>query len=108
MSVTEMIRMKNGSEECSAIVTATTMALRDLWGGGEAIAVVELVSLCKDSQHKLFAGTREGLHRLALLERNGDSFTVHDSVRNVVLSSVEGEGLDMRLVSPVAPEGGPS
>jgi len=54
---------------------------------------------CRDETHKLFGNTGEVLKKLGLVQ---DDDGVHTSIRNVVLSAVEGEGLGLILDSPVA------
>jgi len=75
------------------------MSLKALMAS-DPIAFFELSELCKDRSHKLFGNTGEKLSKLGLIQ-NG---TVHGSIRNIVLSAVEGEMLDMQLVSPIAPQ----
>lgn len=90
----ETVILKNGAEEVKALVMVTMMSLRHL----EPIAFYELVQKCKDDTHIFWGDTEEKLKSLALLECSGRP---HDSIRNIVLSALAGEGLDMRLVSPI-------
>ena|SRR3989344_1004550 len=92
------IVLKNGAEEVEPLVRALMMSLRQLMRE-HPIVFYELVHLCRDRNHRLFVDAREVLDSFTLLERNGFP---HDSVRNVVLSAVEGEGLDMVFTSPIA------
>lgn len=59
----------------------------------------ELVMKCRDKNHQLFGNTGERLKKLRLIEEDG---SIHGSIRNIVLSSAEGEGLEMTFKSPVA------
>jgi len=88
--------LKNGSEEAEPLVKVTMMSLRNLMETN-LIAFYELVCLCRDGKHQLFGNTGEVLGKFSLVS-NGQ---VHDSIRNIVLSAAEGEGLDMRLTNPV-------
>ncbi len=94
----DMLKLKNGSEECVPLVNTTVMSVRHLMESNP-IAFVELVLLCRDRNHELFGNTAVDLQGLALVGRDG---FVHDSIRNIVLSAVEGEGLEMKLISPLA------
>lgn len=92
------IRLKNGTEEGRIVVTATMMSLRGLLEDvetGGPIAFYELVMLARDRNHKLFGNTERTLRDRAL-------FPLHGSIRNIILSAVEGDGLDMTLGSPIA------
>lgn len=93
----DMLKLKNGSEEFPALVKVTWMSMMDLLES-HPIALVELVSLCRDRDHELFGNTAVELQGLALVDPGG---SVHRSIRNIVLSAVEGEGLEMRLISPL-------
>jgi len=96
------ILLKNGSKEADTLVAVVMISLRGLFdsgGVGGALAVYELREKCKDPDHEIFGMLNEPLENLRLINSNG---TVHSSIRNVVLSAVEGEGMDMTLGSPVA------
>lgn len=96
----EELLLKNGSKEADALVRVLMMSLRGLWDGiGGALAVYDLVEKCKNPDYEIFGSNTEKLENLRLIDSNG---TIHGSIKNVVLSAVEGEGLDMTLGSPVA------
>ena len=90
----KVVTLKNGAEEAESLVLLTTMSLRTLMRE-YPIAFYELVQLCKDHNHRLLDNAGEILDRLGFVQ-NG---IVHDSFRNIVLSAVEGDKLDMRLTS---------
>ena len=92
----ETVVLKNGSQEVRTLVVVVMMSLEELIGK-DSITFYELVMFCRDQSHKFFGSTQGTLERLGLLQ-NG---TVHDSVRNIVLSAVEGDGLEMCLRNPV-------
>src|SRR3989338_5617614 len=92
MSQIKLVKLKNGSEEAEPLVRVTMMSLQHLMGENP-IAFYELVELCKNRNHKMFGNTNEILERLSMVS-NG---FVHGSIRNIVLSAVKGEGLDMQL-----------
>lgn len=91
-----MVTLKNGAVEAEPLVKVTMMSLGRLWDENP-ICAYELVMLCRDSNHKPFGNSDKILVELALVQ-NG---RVHDSIRNIVLSSVSGEGLEMTFGSPV-------
>ena len=98
--MTEVIKLKNGSEEAKGLVTITMLSLESLLKENP-IAFYEFTMKCRDRQHTLFGNTEEVLRDLALLEQRG---SVHESIRNIVLSAVEGEGLDMKVLKTWFPE----
>jgi hypothetical protein len=92
--------LKTGAIVPSMMVPVTRMSLDHLLGSNP-IAFYELVQLCRDNTHELFGNTRDTLRGLSLIESDG---LPHDVVRQIVLSSVYGEGLGLWLTSPVANE----
>ena len=94
-----MIRLKNGSEELSTLVAVTMMSLKNLIKS-DPISFFELVSKARDRNHQVFSKHQTNvLVGLGLMEREGN---LHNSISNVVLSAVTGDGLDMTLGDPVA------
>lgn len=91
----ETVKLRNGAEEVKPAVQAVMMSLRSL----DPIAQYELVMKARDRDHELFGHSGEKLKALKLIEPNG---RMHDTVRNVVLSAAEGDGLNMTIGSPVA------
>lgn len=94
----ETVQLKNGAEEAVPLVNVTMMSLRKLFDE-LPIVLYELVMLCRDSNHKPFGNCAKDLLDLNLI---GPSNRPHNSIRNIVLSAVSGDGLDMTLGSPVA------
>ena len=95
-----ILKLKNGSEEALPLVIVVMRTLTTMMENGmDCIAVYELVEKCKDDKHMLFGNAEEKLKALALIEQSGH---IHDSVRNIVLSAAEGEGLNMGIGNPVA------
>lgn len=90
--------LKNGAEEAVSLVTVCMMSLEDLIKENP-IALYELVMKCRDRNH-VFGNAGELLEQRKLVQSDGQP---HDSIRNVVLSAIEGDELDMRLTSPIAP-----
>lgn len=92
-----MVRLHNGAEESIDVIVVTMMSLQELFWN-KPVIVYELVMLARDPSHQLYANTSEVLQQLALVEAKD---RMDDSVRNVVLSAVDGEGIDMILRNPV-------
>jgi len=88
-----IVTLKNGAEEPKSFIQATILALEDL-KRNDAISFYELVMCCRDEDHVPFGNTADKLNEWAL-------YPIHDSIRNVVLSAVTGDGLEMKLESPV-------
>ncbi len=94
-----MVKLKNGAEEHLGVVRAVYISLISLMET-KPITFYELVMKARDPKHQLFSDRiRQDLQDLGLLESDD---SMHDSIRNIVVSSAEGEDLDMRLVSPIA------
>ena len=94
----EIVKLRNGSEEPKPIVVATILSLKSLMET-KPITFYELVMKCRDRNHQLFGVSSQDLKALRLI---GEDESVHESIRNIVLSSAEGDGLDMKFVSPIA------
>ncbi len=93
-----VVKLKNGAEEAAVLVAATMLSIHRLWDK-EPIIGYELVMKCRDRNHKFFGVAGKKLAELALVSPSGD---VHDSIRNIVVSAVVGDGLEMSLISPIA------
>jgi len=94
------IKLKNGSTEAKPLVRCMATILSGLMDKNP-LAVYELVEKCRDSSHKCWGDTEEVLKDCALLQSDGH---VHNSIRNIVLSAVEGEGKNFTIGNPVAEE----
>ena len=92
-----LVKLKNGSEGVKALVSITMMSLESLIETNP-VAFYELVMKCRDVNHRFFGNTGEVLQKLSLVQTDGN---VHDSIRNIVSSAVDGDGVDMTLGSPV-------
>ena len=91
----EPIRLRNGNDEAAPLVAATMMTLRHLIDA-DVIAFYELTMLCRDPKHAVFGNVGAKLIAAGLLDERG---VPHQSVRNVVLSAVKGEGLGLTLMA---------
>lgn len=92
-----MLKLKNGSEEFQPAVIATMMAIRSL----DAAHLYELAMKCRDRDHKLFGNAGEILQARKLISPSGQ---IHHTIRNIVLSAIEGDGADMTIGNPIADE----
>lgn len=67
--------------------------------GSDPIGLYELRQKARDPEHQFFGDYERSLKDLAMLQEDG---TLHDVTKAVVLSAIEGEDLDPRLVNPIA------
>lgn len=114
------VRLKNGTEEVKPLVAATMITLNKLMSE-HPLALYDLAMYCRDNSYDWFGDNdilcgRFGL--VTLSPEDGDPpgarrtvAGIHQSIRNIVISATEGDGVDLSLVDPraVAPEakGGP-
>ncbi len=96
----DTLTLRTGVEAVPAVVVAITRDLKSLWKEGQSgrLLVYDLAMRCKNFSHPISKGDEDRLKRLSLIEEDG---SVHESTKEIVLASVEGEGADMRLVSPL-------
>jgi hypothetical protein len=94
----DTVILKDGSEMMTSMVTVSMMSLRSLLDQ-DPIAFYELVMICRNPEHRLFGKTDTVLRSLALLESDNRP---HDMLRRIVINAVEGDDMEMKLVSPVA------
>lgn len=99
MNPLSLIRLKNGSEEPHVLVAAAMISLKNLIGD-DPISFYELVMKARDPNHRVFSQHQINvLTGLSLMEPSGN---LHQSITNVVLSAVSGEGLGLSIGDPVA------
>jgi len=96
---TPTVKLKNGWDEAKPLVAIIMHTLQKLMDEGRGIVVYELAEVCKDPTHKPWGQAGDDLKALKLLRPDG---SVHDSIRNIVLSAVSGEGMEMTLGSPLS------
>lgn len=94
----DTIRLKNGTEEAAPLVATMLITLR-LLATGQPIHLYELVEKARNRSHVFWGDIGKQLAKMKLVEVDG---SMNDSIRNIVLSAVEGDGLEMRVVSPKA------
>ena len=102
---TPTIRLRTGIEEARPLVALIYHQLKELLEK-KPIVLFELVMCCRDREHVPWGKTGDDLRALSLLEPDTgcEHVRIHDSIRNIVCASVEGEGLDLVLRSPVNKE----
>ena len=96
----EQLILKNGGEAPAAAVWAMMASLRDIAASGlpGMLALADFASYVSHNK-PMPDRSRTLLVGWGLLSEDG---TVHDVVRDVMLSSTKGEGLSFSLQSPVA------
>ena len=97
----EQLTLRNGSTEPAPIVQTTMMALSEIMNVDTVgiTALRDLYQLCLGTAgYQMLDPQRQLLDRYLLLDTSG---IPKDSIRNIVLSAVQGEGLEMELVNPV-------
>lgn len=108
---TETVRLKNGDELHRPLVVGVMHTLRALMNEGNGLLVYELAELAKEPQHAVWGSFGMDPKELPLISRTevedpraAGAYQMHDSIRSIVLSAVEGEDADMHLVNPIAPQ----
>ena len=94
----ETIKLRNGAEEARPLVAVMMMSLEHLMDE-RPLALYDLVMRCRDRNYQFFGDNAKYLQDLSMVGSDG---SIHDSIRNIVLSAVRGDGMDMILGSPVA------
>ena len=96
----ETVKLKNGSDEFGPLVVGVMLSLKAL-AEKNPIAFYEIVQLARNRNHKFFGNVEKDLQDFSLL---GSDSRLHSSIRNIVLSASEGDGIELKLVSPYAKE----
>lgn len=92
----EMVTLKNGKEVPLSIVVTTMMTLKNLIEN-YPIVFYELVMKCRDPNHEMWGDSEKLIAKFGLMQ-NG---RVQSSVKDIVLSAVTGDDLDMAMSSPI-------
>lgn len=95
----ETVTLRTGHSHAKALVILVNMRLSSMLNNGEGIAFYEAVMLARNPNHRLFGNAGEKLAAFGLLQDG----RMHDATREIIVASVEGEGLSMRLRSPLSP-----
>lgn len=98
--MTEMVALRNGTEESKALTAGIILASRALLSEEckTPMAFWDLVRMAQDKDYRPMKVNAAALRERNLLESDN---SLHGSIKNIVLSSVEGEGLAMIYVNPV-------
>lgn len=91
----KMLKLKNGAEEAQPLVMMVMQMLQRL-AEEKPILLIDFAMKCRDASYEICGGEDE-LAALSLIK----SGYIHDSVRNIVLSAVTGEGAEMALGDPI-------
>jgi len=91
-----MKKLKNGSKLDFALVTRIMERLM-LLKKNYPIQFNELVKCCRGQRCQLLAGTTFAIKKMALVETGN---VISDDVKNIVLSAVEGDEMEMTFKSP--------
>ena len=94
----KVITLRTGAEVPEPVITPVTLALHAL-EDSNPIALYEAACMARDRSYVPFGNTGAVLEGIGLLQRGG---TMHDATRDVILAAIDGEDLDLRLVSPFA------
>lgn len=93
--------LKDGSQVAQLALFTTTLNLKAVMQEN-VIVLSELVEKCKDANYQFVAtfgvGSKAILTKHALMNEREE---VHDDIQKIVLNSIEGSGLNLRLVSPL-------
>ncbi len=96
-----MVKLRNSKiEELRILVDAIYMSLEKLFEE-QPTAFYDVVMMARDKNYKPFGVNGEILCQLVLINKDN---SMHDSTRNIILASVEGDMLEMRLVNPIIEE----
>lgn len=96
----DLVTLKNGNRGLEPLVKVVMLSLGHLFEN-DPIVFYELTMKCRDENHSFFGKTGDVLKELKLIEPDGSTI---DMVRDVVLSAVTGDMLEMTLGSPFADE----
>jgi hypothetical protein len=86
-----VVRLRDGTETPAPLVTTTMLALHRLLND-DPIGLYELAMRSRDRDHQLWGDYEQRLESAALL---------HPAVLEIVRNAIEGDGMDMRLRSPL-------
>ena len=93
----ETVILKNGAEEVKSLVKATMLSLRALTVKNFSI-FYDLVTLCRNPTYQPSGHAKEELEALGFVNSDG---SVDERIRNIVLSTAEGDNSDMTFSSPI-------
>ena len=125
----KVVLLKNGSTEALSLVTATMMSLESLLEPNPqqdvtgALAFYDLAQIARGVPYTPFSGRivkqltdlglvtatpkNQGIESVETItdpdtiDPSNYTYHMHDSIRNIVVSAIEGESLDMGLTNPI-------
>jgi len=89
----DTVTLRTGEVHSLGLVRTVHLLLRGLLDRGMAIPFYEAVTLARNPKHELWPGAADQLGGLL-----DDAGAMHRAVREIIVASVEGEGLDMKLL----------
>ncbi len=96
----ELVTLRNGTQEGKAGVAVMHAILSNLMDT-QPIVFFELVSFARDRNHKFWGDCGDELVKRNILSKDGTgTYSIHETTKNIIVSSVEGDGMDMTLVDP--------
>ena len=97
----KMVTLRNGAQEAEVLVTSVMKSLNKLMSDFiGTLQAYDLYMICRqDPSYRKYLDNEKKLQELNLLNENGQPPNL---VRNVVLSAFQPDGLELKLVSPVA------
>jgi hypothetical protein len=93
-----MVKLKNGSSVDESFVCKTMTTLKSFGSEIREVILFELFHLCRDPECELLLGAEKVLQEACLVDENG---AVTDDLRNIILSAVKTEGLNVWLMDPI-------
>jgi len=94
----ETVKLKNGAEEEKTLVAACMLNLQGLLKQ-DPISFYDLAMHCRDRSYEINERSQKELRGRGLLSPT--TGVLHESVKNIILSAVVEDGLDMKLVPPL-------
>lgn len=94
-------RLRTGAAVSEPLVTSVTITLRHLLETDQ-IAFYEAVMMARQPGYVPFGNTAAALHRLDFIDIYPN---LHDTIRDVILASVEGDALSLHMISPFGESG---
>jgi hypothetical protein len=95
---TSTVTLRSGHVHAAPLVAVVTVLLGNLLEDGEPILFYEAVTLARNPAHRLFGNAGEKLEARGILQDG----RMHEATREIIVASVEGEGLGMKMRSPIA------
>jgi hypothetical protein len=99
-----MATLRDGSKVAGSALHTVTRNIESV-RQKNFLAFFDLVEKCKNPSYRFvvnpFADSKAILRKYGLIDEND---RVHDDVRNIVINSIQGDGLSIELISPIKKE----